>query len=213
MMKLSPGINRTVAEAVIKQYDEAIIDLVCAGYTVNTGTGRYAPSFKGNIVDNVWDPLRNFIQVSITQGKRLREAIANTKVQILGEKPGNMYIASTNDSATRAGGYTATSGAMFTVRGKGLKVIDGSITLTNDKGKVTDIPETYWANNMPSKLTFLVPAGLKDGDYTLTVTTKYAHSGTPSSISRKATQLITIGATPNTGGNDGGGGDDPGFMG
>jgi hypothetical protein len=214
MMKLFPGIARTVAEAVVKQFGEAIMDLVCAGYTVNTDTCRYAPMFKGNIVDNVWDPSRNYIQVSTTQGKRMREEIAKTKVQILGDKPGNMYIASTTDSATRAGGYTATAGAILTVQGKGLKVVDGSITLTDKEGKVTNIPESYWANNMPKKLSFFVPIGLDDGDYTLTVSTRYARSGIALNEPHVATQVITRGKSNTPGGNGGNeGGDDPGMWG
>ncbi|MDR1004787.1 MAG: DUF4469 domain-containing protein [Prevotellaceae bacterium] len=199
MMKLFPGITHTVAEAVVKQFGEAIIDLVCNGYTVNTDTCRYAPSFKGIIHNNAWDPTRNSIHISITQGKSLREAIKDTTVQILGEKGDAMYIAATNDAATRAEDYTATSGSMLTVIGNELKVVDGSITLTDSKGTVTNIPENLWATNMPKKLTFLIPEGLNDGDYTLTVTTMYSGGGKPATNPHVATQVLTIGK----------GGDDP----
>jgi hypothetical protein len=211
MMQLYPGITRTVAEATVKQFEEAILDLVCNGYTVNTDTCRYAPSFRGLIRGGVWDPQRNSIHVAITQGKRLRDEIADTTVQILGDKPGSMYIASTDDGATRAVDNTATAGAQFTVFGKGLKVVDGSITLTDSGGRVTTIPESQWANNLPKKLTFLIPAGLSDGDYTLTVSTKYGHGGNLLNTPHVVTQVITIGEHPDNG-DDGGGSDLPGHL-
>jgi hypothetical protein len=213
MMKLYPGITRTVAEATVKQFEDAITDLVCNGYTVNTDIIRLAPSFRGIIRDNAWDSARNSIHITITQGKRLRDAIADTTVQILGDKPGSMFIASTNDGATRAGDNSATSGAMLTVYGKGLKVVEGSITLTDKAGKVTPIPEEHWANNLPSKLTFLIPTGLADGDYTLTVTTKYSGSGRVLNTPHVATDVITIGQSTNTGGSGGGDDNDPGIWG
>jgi hypothetical protein len=105
----------------------------------------------------------------------------------------------------------AAAGAQFTVFGKGLKVVDGSITLTDSGGRVTTIPESQWANNLPKKLTFLIPAGLSDGDYTLTVTTKYARSGVSLNEPRVVTQTITIGEHPDTG-SGGGDGDLPGHL-
>jgi hypothetical protein len=198
MMKLFPGITRTVAEATVKQFQEALIDLVCNGYTVNTDAGRYTPSFRGLIRDNAWDATRNFIRVSITQGKRLREAIADTTVHILGDKPEAMYIASTRDSATQARDNTATAGAMLTLYGNRLKVVEGSITLTDTDGNVTDIPAKHWAHNASKRLVFLVPESMKEGDYTLTVATRYENNGKLMKDPRLATQVIQIRREPST---------------
>jgi hypothetical protein len=214
MMQLYPGITRTVAEAVVKQFCDAVTDLVCQGYTVNTDICRFAPSFKGIIRGNVWNPATNSIHVSITQGKNLREEIKDTTVEILGEKPDAMYIASTEDGATRAGDNSATPGAQFTVTGKNIKIVDGSLTLTDHSGHITTIPDSQIAVNLPKKLIFLVPAGLKEGDYTLTVTTKYTGNQRLLEIPRVATQVITIGQKDNAGdgntgdGNTGGGATD-----
>jgi hypothetical protein len=206
MMKLSPGINRTIAEAIVKQYGEAIIDLVCSGYTVNTDTCRYAPSFRGVIKSNAWDATRNTIHVTITQGKRLREEINDTTVQIVGEKATAMAINATKDGATHAEDNTATAGAMFNVYGRNLKVVQGSITLTDKSGKVTVIPESQWANNGPKKLTFILPANLPDGEYTLAVTTKISSNRKDLlKEPRTVTQVITIGksAAPDDGNGNG----------
>jgi hypothetical protein len=212
MLKLYHGLTRTIVEAIVKQFGEAIIDLVCAGYTVTTDTCRYAPSFKGLIRSNVWDPERNTIHVNITQGKRMREEINDTVVQILGDKPGSIFIASTHDTATAAEDNTATPGAMFNVYGKGLKVVEGSITLTDSKGKVITIPAIHWANNMPKRLTFLIPSNMKEGDYTLTITTRRGSNKTTLlKKARVATTIVTIGtkSTPPSEGEPGGSTPDP----
>ena len=57
--------------------------------------------------------------------------------------------------------------------------------------------------NEPKRLTFLIPAGLEDGRYTLTVTTQYSTSDyllkEPTSISKE----ISIGDVPQgSGGSD-----------
>jgi hypothetical protein len=203
MMKLSPGINRTIAEATVKQFCEAIIDLVCNGYTVNTDICRFAPSFRGIIKSNAWDSTRNSIQVTITQGKRLREEINDTTVQIIGEKSPTMVINATEDGATHAEDNSATSGAPLHVYGRGLKVIEGNITLTDKTGKVTTIPESQWANNTPKKLTFYIPQDLPDGEYTMTVTTKAGSDhGKLLKEPHIVTQVITIGKSTNPGGGE-----------
>jgi hypothetical protein len=201
-----PGITPTVVEAAIKQFNDMVSDLVCQGYTVNTDLCRFAPSFKGLIRGNVWNPETNSIHVSITQGKALREAISDTTVEILGEKPDAMYIASTEDGATRFGDNSATAGAQFTLYGRNLKIVDGSLTLTDASGNVTDIPTSQIAVNEPKKLIFFIPAGLKEGDYTVTVTTKYSAGSHPLTEPHIATQVITIGQKDNTGGGNTGGG-------
>lgn len=47
---------------------------------------------KGVVEGGVWNKENNSIYVSFTQDKALREAIAKTVVEILGEKSNIMYI-------------------------------------------------------------------------------------------------------------------------
>ena len=59
------------------------------------------------------------------------------------------------------------------------------------------------AVNNPSQLTFIVPAGLADGEYTLTITTQYAGS-TLLKTPRTAIATFYVGTKPETGGGSGG---------
>ncbi|MCA6033200.1 DUF4469 domain-containing protein [Bacteroides thetaiotaomicron] len=100
-----------------------------------------------------WSPL------SIRQGKALREAIADTTVDVLGECPVKFYIGSSNDVASRA-----TAGRPLTIYGKNILPIgtDASIgvTLTStDTHAMTRLTADKIALAEPLRLILLFPAG------------------------------------------------------
>ena len=112
--------------------------------------------------------------------------------------------------ATRAQDASATAGRAFTLTGGKLKIAgtDPSvgITLTDSSGTETKITEDLYVVNDPSRLTFIIPAGLADGTYELKVTTQFSGSGskllkTPHS----AAKTIYIGKAPEGGGGSSGG--------
>ena len=182
IMAINPGLERETVEAVINLEQRTVKRLVLTGYRVNMGLYSASAQFSGVINQNAWDPNRNSIFVQFTQGADMREAINATKVHIIGAKGATMYIAGGLDMATGKEGFVATSGRNFTVTGAMLKV-DGTdpsvgITLTDSKGVVTKITKDMFGANDPSKLTFLIPAGLADGEYELTVTTQFANGHT-----------------------------------
>lgn len=152
----------------------------------------------------------------MTQGKALREAIADTTVDILGERPVKFYIGSSSDAATRATDFSATAGRPFTIYGKNILPAgtDASVgvTLTSlETNAVTRFTEGMIALAEPSRLILLIPEGLADGEYKLTVTTQYKGSSTEFlKAPRSTSQSIYIGGVPGGGGNEGGGGDEGG---
>ena len=62
--------------------------------------------------------------------------------------------------------------------------------------------------NDPSRLIILLPSGLKDGEYTLTVTSQFVAGKTLLKSPRQASQIIYIGEAPAGGGSGSGGGDE-----
>ena len=122
-----------------------------------------------------------------------------------------MYVAGGIDTATSLSGFTATAGRNFTLTGQRIKLAGDDpsvgITLTDAEGEVTRITDDMIALNQPSKLIFLIPAGLADGEYKLTVTTQYS-SGQLLKTPRSVTKTLYIGQAPAGGGEPGGGGDD-----
>lgn len=222
MAAKNPGLHRETMSLSVNLYHEVLTDLALNGYSVTTDFAHIVPQLRGIADNNAWNPATNSIYVSMTQGKKLREAIKDTTVQVLGDRQASMYINGTQDATTRATDYSATAGRNFTLLGKNIKVAgtDPSvgITLTSSGGTVTKITNDMIAQNDPSKIIILLPTGLSDGTYTLTVTTQFT-SGSKALLKtpRSSSQIIYVGEapaggggnTPGSGGNDGDPGENP----
>lgn len=204
------GLREETIRHVFDLQKRVIKRLLMSGMSVNTGLYHASASFRGVIENSTWNPAKNSIVVNFNVGADLREAIKQTTVSIIGEKGSAMYIGGTQDASTRAMDASATAGRAFTLTGSKLRVTgtDPSvgITLTSSKGTVTKVTEDLWVTNDPSKLTFIIPASLADGEYELKVTTQFgSNSKTMLKAPRSVTKTIYIGIAPSGGGNEGGG--------
>lgn len=200
-MKLEDtGLRQETLVHVTSLFLRVIARLIVNGYNVNTGLFRAVAQFTGVIESGKWDPAINAVYVSFYQDKILREAIADTTIEILGTKADVMYILEVEDKKTKLRNGTATAGRNLSVRGAMLKIAGSNeacgVTLTNDSGVVTKLDEDMVPTNKPSELLLLLPADLENGTYTLTVTTQYASSATLKEPRSVSTSII-IG-----GGND-----------
>lgn len=207
IMELNPGLERETVEAVMNLRNRVVEKLVLTGFRVNDGLCTVAAQFTGTVEGGVWNPERNSVYASFTQGADMREAIGRTSVSIIGEKGAAMYVAGGTDTATRAEGFTATAGRNYTLTGKNIRLAGTDpavgITLTAAGGTVTRITQDMIALNDPSKLIFLIPAGLADGSYTLTVTTQYSSGSALLKAPRSISQSLVIGEAPSGGGEGG----------
>ena len=100
MYKQDTGLRPETMRHSVTLYHRIVMDLILNGYSVNTGLFRAVPQLKGVVEGGVWNKENNSIYVSFTQDKALREAIAKTVVEILGEKSNIMYILETEDRKT-----------------------------------------------------------------------------------------------------------------
>ena len=116
-----------------------------------------------------------------------------------------MYILEVEDRKTGLKDGTATPGRNFFVRGSHLKVVGSDpavgVTLTDSTGNVTKLVDDELSINKPSELTLLLPAGLKDDTYTLTVCTQYSQSAQLLKEPRSVSTTIVVG-TPSGGSED-----------
>ena len=213
MVAKNPGVLRTTMEMIVKLHNEVVAEEVLNGVSVNTGLFRAVAQFRGTAVNDAWDPKKDSVYVSFTQGKTLRESIQDTTVEVLGDRPTKFYIGSTNDVATKATDNSATAGRNLTLYGKNILPAgeDPSVgvTLTNTETQaVTRLTEDMIAVAEPSRLVILIPSDLDDGEYTLTVTTQYSGGARPLVNPRSTSQTIYIGGAPQT--PDSGDGDDSG---
>ena len=214
MMAKNPGLHRNTLELAVKLHNEVVTEELLNGNSVTTGLFHAVAQFRGLAEkDGSWNPKRNSIYISFVQGKALRTAIADTTVDVLGERPKQFYISGASDAATKATDYSATAGRPFTVYGRNIapQGPDPSvgITLTNVETKaVTRVEDDMIALAEPSRLVFLIPAGLEDGEYELTVTTQLSGGGSLLKTPRSTSQSIYIGGAPQEPGGDGEEGED-----
>lgn len=93
MVAKNPGVRRETMALGIELMEEVIAEALMNGESVNTGLFRGVAQFRGVAKQNAWNAVTNSIYVSFTQGKTLREAIKDTRVDVLGERPTKFYIA------------------------------------------------------------------------------------------------------------------------
>ena len=207
MKREDTGLRQETLEHVVNLMLRTTERLVLNGYSVNTGLFRAVAQLTGVVEGGQWDSKKNAIYISFTQGSELRKAIAETSVKILGEKGSAIYITGTEDTATRATDTTATAGRNFTLTGHCIKLAGDDpsvgITLKDSKEVVTKIEKDYIAVNDPSRLIFLLPAGLADGDYLLTVTTQFSSGNKLLKAPRSVRKTITIGSNSSGGEGEG----------
>ena len=210
MMAMNPGVEPEMMRLVMDLESRTIIRLLLNGMRVNNGFFEAVPRCRGLVNGTAWDPEANEIYVNFTQGKELREAIADVVVNVIGEKGATMYLSTSLDAATGLGLFNATAGANLTLTGKNIKVVGDDpsvgITLTDGEGTETRIKAGAIGLNQPSKLIFLVPASLAAGDYTLTITTQFGgNSNSLLKTPRALTQTVHVAAAEEEGGGSPGG--------
>ena len=205
MKEEDTGLRMETIVHVVTLFLRVVMRLKLNGYSVNTGIFRAVAQFVGVVEKGQWNPATNSVYVSFTQEKLLREEIAKTKVEILGTKANVIYILEVEDRKTGLKDGTATPGRNFFVRGSHLKVVGSNpavgVTLTDSTGNVTKLVDDELSINKPSELTLLLPAGLKDDTYTLTVCTQYSQSAQLLKEPRSVSTTIVVG-TPSGGGED-----------
>ena len=205
MKEEDTGLRMETIVHVVTLFLRVVMRLILNGYSVNTGIFRAGAQFGGGVEKGQWNPATNSVYVSFTQEKLLREEIAKTKVEILGTKANVIYILEVEDRKTGLKDGTATPGRNFFVRGSHLKVVGSNpavgVTLTDSTGNVTKLVDDELSINKPSELTLLLPAGLKDDTYTLTVCTQYSQSAQLLKEPRSVSTTIVVG-TPSGGGED-----------
>ncbi len=204
------GLREETIQHVFALEKRVIKRLLMSGYLVNTGLYHAGISFRGVIENSQWNPAKNSIVVNFNVGADLRQAIKNTSVNIIGEKGSAMYVTGVLDASTRAQDASATAGRAFTLTGGKLKIAgtDPSvgIVLTDAAGVKTKVTEDLYVVNEPSKVTFIIPAGLADGEYEVKLTTQFGNnSKTLLKVPRSVVKTIYIGTAPAGGGGSTGG--------
>lgn len=180
MMQEITGLKEETLYHATSLYNRIVLESLLNGYTVNTGLFYASPSFQGVIDGGVWNKEKNTIKVNFQQGKKLREEIAKTKVEILGEKADIMYVLEVEDKKTGLKDGSVSPGFGVIIRGRNLKIAGSDesvgVYLINDQSSEEKLPDYQIIRNMPSELVIQIPTGLLTGTYTLRITTQYNKS-------------------------------------
>ncbi len=176
-------LKRETVIDIVSRFNRKAADLVLSGYNVNTGLVYMRPVIKGVFYDKTWNPELNSVYVAINQGLDLRNAVAETVVEILGEQADPLEILSLTDTTTGKTDGTLTKGRNAELKGSYLKITgenpDCGIAFRHIATQaVTKLAPGDIVLNEPSRLLVLVPATLEAGEYELSVTTQFTGGNT-----------------------------------
>lgn len=205
--------NRETVIGIITLYDKKIIESVCLGNTVNTGSTLYAPALPGSFIgtEGVMNPAKQKPYVSINPSTAFRKELELVRPVFSGNvlDSGGARIGLVTDSATgRTDGFM-TPGNTINITGKKIRSLNadgsdiGNIKFVNAETDEVAATVTSLTINEPKRIILIVPANLTDGTYRLEVETYYSNTSTL--LKNPRTLIYTplyIGQVPTGGGGE-----------
>ena len=176
-------LSATTLKASMEILKEIAIEQIANGASVSFGLGFYNLLVNGVFIgDNAkWDSSQHNLVVNTTPNAQLRNAVKATTVDVRGMAAVGIAINSLTDVRSGEVNSRLTPGGGVNLTGSKIK-IDGNspdigISLINQQtNNVVPIPKTSLLINDPSKITFVVPATLANGDYKLKLCTQFSVS-------------------------------------
>ncbi len=157
------------------------IEQVANGASVLFGLGYYSLSVNGVFYGNnaKWDSQKHSLSVRIIPTADLRAAVEATIVDVRGMASAGLVINEIADVASGQVNGRLTPGGAVNLLGTKIKIVGDApancISLINQAtGTIVKIPVNAVAVNEPSKITFVVPASLPQGDYKLSIATQFS---------------------------------------
>jgi hypothetical protein len=177
--------NSESMKAAYHAMKEEALKAIVRGEIVHFGLGYLVLDVEGVFIGDVpgWNPEKNKLVASITPSKELHDALKKTPVNVIGMAPDRAAIAQVTDVTTGEVDKVLTVGGMANIKGSRIK-IEGTkpgvgLFLTNqDTRQATQVPASAIGMNDPSKIMFVVPAGLLTGSYMLSIVTQFGGTST-----------------------------------
>jgi hypothetical protein len=172
-------LKRETVEDVVNRYNRLAARFAARGWNVDTGLVYLRAIITGVFFGKKFDPSKNGLYVSATQGVEIRKELADTEVEILGEMPDVMNIYQVINLQTKAADGTLTRGRNAEVEGSYIKIAGSNpsvgVYLENVvSGKAYRLDEEYVIMNNPSKLMLLIPLEVEAGICRLKVVTQFS---------------------------------------
>jgi hypothetical protein len=176
-------LKRETVEDVVTRYNRVAASFAARGWNVDTGLVYLRAIITGVFLGKKYDPAKNSIYVSATQGMEIRKELADTEVEILGEMPDVMYIYQVTNLQTKTADGTLTRGRNAEVEGSYIRITgdDPSVGVylesADAAGTSYKLDAGLIVTNNPSKLLLLIPGEWSPGVYRLKLVTQFTGSG------------------------------------
>ena len=176
-------LSSSSMKATMDILKEIAIEQIANGASVRFGLGYFNVQVNGVFIgDNAkWDSSRHSLSVRVNTSSNLREAVKAATVEVRGMAASGLAINSVTDVSSGEVNTKLTPGGGANIIGSKIKIVGTDegvgLKLTNEStSEATVIPTTSILQNDPSKISFVVPAGLATGDYKLSITTQFSSS-------------------------------------
>ena len=116
LIKEGLKIDKETVLDILSQYNRKSANLALSGYNVNTGLVNMRSSIIGSLYHGKWNPNVNWVDVSVSHGVELVQAVAQTNVEIIGDKDETIEMCQLSEQSNQFAGnlqnrlHTETSG-------------------------------------------------------------------------------------------------------
>jgi hypothetical protein len=175
-------LKRETIEDIVTRYNRTAVRYAARGWNVDTGLVYLRAIITGVFFGRKFDPSKNSVYVSATQGMGIRKELSDMEVELLGEMPDVMRICQVINLQTRAADGTLTRGRNAEVEGSYIKVTGADPSVGVYLENVDSSVDPYKLDadlivvNNPSRLLLLIPAELQPGAYRLKVVTQFTRA-------------------------------------
>jgi hypothetical protein len=176
-------LKRETVEDVVTRYNRVAASYAARGWNVDTGLVYLRAIITGVFFGKKYDPAKNSIYVSATQGMEIRKELADTEIEVLGEMPDMMQIYQVTNLETKAADGTLTRGRNAEVEGSYIRIIGDDPSVGVYLESVDSSVDPYKLDagliitNNPGKLLLLIPGEWSPGVYRLRLVTQFTSSG------------------------------------
>lgn len=176
MMEKGTTLTRADVAATLQVYGEVVSAIIKDGSAVNTPLMNTSMSISGVFdgANDSFDKKRHTVNLNITAGTLLRDAVTKVKCEKTEGVSTDPYITEVTDIVTGTANTTLTKGGVVQLVGARLK-FDAKDTAQG----IFFVPETgapvraaVIAENKPARLMAIIPADLAAGTYYIEVRTK-----------------------------------------
>ena len=180
MMEKGSTLTRADVAATLQVYGEVCSLLIKDGCALNTPLMNTSMSISGVFdgANDSFDKKRHTVNLNITAGTLLRDAVTKVKCEKTEGVSTDPYITEVTDIVTGAVNTTLTKGGVVQLVGSRLK-----FDAKDAAQGIFFVPETgeavraaVIAENKPARLMAIIPADLPAGTYCIEVRTKYANA-------------------------------------